>query len=188
MIDPAAQQSGTRHLFVVTGGPGAGKTSLIRELARQGFQHSPEAGRAIIRDQMRIGGTALPWGDRAAYARRMLQWDIESYRRAMTLCGPVIMDRGLPDIVGYLRLCRLPVPTDICRAIEAHPYNPRVFIAPHWPEIYATDNERKQDQIEARATYRMMRDTYEALGYQLIELPRTSISDRACFLRKHLAL
>jgi len=35
------------HFFVVTGGPGAGKTSLITELARRGFHTIPESGRAI---------------------------------------------------------------------------------------------------------------------------------------------
>lgn len=51
---------------VITGGPGSGKTTLIDMLASQGFHHMPEA-RAIIRDQVAIGGTALPWADRAVY-------------------------------------------------------------------------------------------------------------------------
>ena len=40
------------HFFVVTGGPGAGKTSLITELAHRGFHTIPESGRAIIREEM----------------------------------------------------------------------------------------------------------------------------------------
>lgn len=48
------------HFFVVTGGPGAGKTSLITELARRGFHTIPESGRAIIREEVARGGDALP--------------------------------------------------------------------------------------------------------------------------------
>ena len=48
------------HFFVVTGGPGSGKTSLITELARRGFHTIPESGRAIIREEMDSGGDALP--------------------------------------------------------------------------------------------------------------------------------
>ena len=59
------------HFFVVTGGPGAGKTSLITELARRGFHTIPESGRAVIREDMQSGGDALPWADRMAYAERM---------------------------------------------------------------------------------------------------------------------
>jgi len=36
-------------------------------LAAQGFRHMPEASRAIIRNQVAIGGIALPWAGRAAY-------------------------------------------------------------------------------------------------------------------------
>ncbi|NIY98449.1 AAA family ATPase, partial [Salipiger sp. HF18] len=52
------------QFFVVTGGPGVGKTSLITELARRGFHTNPESGRAIIREEMARGGDALPWADR----------------------------------------------------------------------------------------------------------------------------
>ncbi|MCE8459531.1 AAA family ATPase, partial [Rhodovulum sulfidophilum] len=70
------------HFFVVTGGPGAGKTSLITELARRGFHTIPESGRAIIREEMQSDGDALPWADRTAYAERMLQRDLRSYEDA----------------------------------------------------------------------------------------------------------
>jgi predicted ATPase len=55
--------------YIITGGPGSGKSTLIEALAAEGFHHMPEAGRAIIRDQVAIGGTALPWADRAALAQ-----------------------------------------------------------------------------------------------------------------------
>src|SRR3546814_1006156 len=51
---------------VITGGPGSGKSTLIEALAVEGFDHMPEAGRALIRDQVAIGGAALPWAARAA--------------------------------------------------------------------------------------------------------------------------
>ena len=37
-----------QHMFVVTGGPGSGKSSLIDAMTRRGFRTMPEAGRAII--------------------------------------------------------------------------------------------------------------------------------------------
>lgn len=57
----------TPDFHVITGGPGSSKTTLIDMLASQGFHHMPEAGRAIIRDQVAISGTALPWANRAVY-------------------------------------------------------------------------------------------------------------------------
>ena len=63
------------HFFVVTGGPGAGKTSLITELCRRGLHTIPESGRAVIREEMQSGGDAFPWADRMAYAEQMLERD-----------------------------------------------------------------------------------------------------------------
>lgn len=108
----------TDQLHVITGGPGSGKTSLIDALAGEGVRHMPEAGRAIIQDQVDIGGTALPWTDRDAFATLMLAWELRSYREAVSDPGPIIFDRGIPDVIGYLRLCGLPVPATALRAAE----------------------------------------------------------------------
>lgn len=170
------------HLFVVTGGPGTGKSTLIEALTRHGIGHMPEAGRAIIRDQVAISGPALPWGDRALYAELMLGWELLSHHEAEAMAGPVVMDRGLPDIVGYLRLIGLPVPAHIEAAARQVRYNRTVFLAPYWQAIFAQDAERKQDRQESEATARMMAETYAALGYEVIELPRTSIEARADFV------
>jgi predicted ATPase len=56
------------HLYVITGSPGSGKSTLIEALAASGIPSMPEAGRAIIQDQVAIGGDALPWSDRHAFA------------------------------------------------------------------------------------------------------------------------
>ncbi|MCR8549299.1 AAA family ATPase [Salipiger sp. P9] len=176
------------HFFVVTGGPGAGKTSLITELARRGFQNIPESGRAIIREEMASCGDALPWADRMAYAERMLERDLSADSAAQALPGPVIFDRGIPDILGYLTLCGLPVPPHVTAAARTTRYNRRVFLAPYWDEIFAQDSERKQSPAEAEATCTVMRETYAALGYQITELTRADVATRADFVCAQLAI
>lgn len=176
----------TDHLFVITGGPGSGKSSVIAALAARGVATMPEAGRAIMRDQIAIGGNALPWDDRAAFAGQMLGWELRSHREALALPGPVVLDRGIPDVIGYLRLCGLPVPAHAERAAAAFRYNRTVFIAPHWPEIYRQDAERKQAEAEAAATHHMMARVYDELGYQLVELPRVQVSSRVEFVLTHI--
>ena len=68
------------RFFVVTGGPGSGKSTLIDALERAGCARSVEGGRGIIQDQVAIGGTALPWSDPSAFAELMLSWEMRSYR------------------------------------------------------------------------------------------------------------
>jgi predicted ATPase len=171
------------RFFVLTGGPGSGKSTLIDALARAGFARMAEAGRSIIQDQVAIGGQGLPWADRALYAELQIAWEMRSYREAQKLAGPVFFDRGMPDIAGYLKLVGLPVPPHLDRGVEIFRYHRRVFIAPHWPEIYAQDRERKQSFDEAERTFHAMVETYEACGYELVTIPRTTVAERVRFVR-----
>ena len=173
--------SGPRRI-VLTGGPGSGKTTLLEALAAAGHATSPEAGRAIIRRQQAIDGEALPWKDRALFAELMLDRELEVHARAESADGPVFFDRGVPDVVGYLSLCGLPVPAHMERAAQDIRYDRRVFIAPVWPEIFGQDAERKQDLDEARRTFDAMAETYPRFGYELIELPQAPVAERLDFV------
>jgi len=178
----------TDRLFVLTGGPGSGKSTLVAALAVRGISTMPEAGRAIIQDQVTIGGSALPWADRSAFAELMLSWELRSYRAAADISGPVFFDRGVPDVAGYLRLCGLPVPDHVTRAAETYRYHRRVFLAPAWAQIFAQDAERKQTFAEAQATCEAVSEVYRSLGYELISLPLASVEERVAFIAEALGL
>jgi len=175
------------RFHIVTGGPGAGKTTLLDHLAARGHPVMDEAGRGIIRHQVATGGNALPWADRTKFAELMLSWEMRSRDLAERHPGPVLFDRGIPDVVGYLRLCGLPVPEHAIEAARTFRYAPRVFILPFWREIFAGDAERKQSPAEAEATCRMMAETYRGFGYDLIEVPIGPIGQRAEFVASLIA-
>lgn len=183
MHDAAAAQ----RFFVVTGGPGSGKSTLIDALEARGYARSQEAGRGVIRDQMAIGGRALPWLDPAAFADAMLGWEMRSHGLARRTVGPVFFDRGVPDVLGYLALAGLAAPAHALAAADRFRYHRTVFVAPPWPDIYTQDAERRQDYAEAVRTHDTMLDTYAAHGYRLIELPRASVDARCRFVLDAIA-
>jgi predicted ATPase len=172
----------TNNHYIISGGPGSGKTSLLQALAKQGIPCMPEAGRSIIQDQLAIGGSALPWTNPSAFAELMLCWDLRSYREAQLLQGPVLFDRGIPDVMGYLLLNKLSVPPHIEKAAHTFRYNQQVFLAPPWPEIYTRDTERKQSLEEAIATFNTMAELYAQLGYTIVHLPLVSVDERVHFV------
>ncbi|MDR0253497.1 MAG: AAA family ATPase [Brucellaceae bacterium] len=172
------------HFTIITGGPGSGKTTLLNALHQRGYLHSQEAGRHIIQDQVRIGGKALPWLDPAFFAELMLSWEMRSHLLASETAAdkPYFFDRGMADIAGYLTLSGLPVPEHVHQAVQQYSYNKTVFIAPHWPEIYQGDTERKQSLQEAKRTFDAMAATYRAYGFTLLELPKAGVEARADFV------
>ena len=181
-----AQGIDAERFRVVTGGPGSGKTALIEALAAAGFAAMPEAGRAVIQEQAATGGTALPWADRDAFAAAMLERDLATYAAAHSLPEPIFFDRALPDIAGYRALSELPPCPAVDAACRAYRYHRQVFIAPPWPEIYATDAERRQTLAEAERTHQAMAAIYPAFGYDLVELPRMPVADRVAFVVEQL--
>jgi predicted ATPase len=176
------------RFYVITGGPGSGKTSLVDALRSRGYDSTVEAGRAIIQDQMAIDGRALPWRDPLHFAELMLSMDMQSYRLGEQSVGPVFFDRGIPDVLAYLRLTRIPVPEHMHNAARIFPYNHAVFIAPPWREIFHQDRERKQDFDEAIRTYDALAETYKSHNYQLVEIPRTSIHERVRFVLRKIGI
>lgn len=178
----------TDRLFVITGGPGSGKSTLIEALAAAGIATSPEVGRAVIREQLAAGGDALPWADQRRFAGLMVVREVAAHQAALASAAVTVLDRGVPDVVGFLRVSGLPVPPHIDAAARACRYNPHVFIAPFWTEIFTEDAERKQSPDVAEATFAVMADTYRGYGYQLIEVPRVSVAERVAFIVDRIGL
>lgn len=166
------------NFFVITGGPGAGKTTLVEALQARGLRCVEEAGRQILREQARIGGDATHEGDRITYRELMLSRSILGYEQAMKEKGPVFFDRGIPGLIGYCRLTGMAVPAHLEKAVALYRYNRLIFMAPPWEDIYVHDAERRQDFREAVATHDAIRRAYQEAGYEPVELPKASVDER----------
>lgn len=169
------------NAYIVTGGPGAGKTSVLDVLEQQpGCLVIPEVARAIIREQMASGGQALPWRDTLLYKQIMAEQSIQAFHAAPdTTC---FFDRGIPDVIAYGKLIDAPQDEALQEAALNCRCNQQVFIFPPWKEIYTTDTERKQDFTEAVATYHLLKETYMECGYEVIEVPIGPVQQRAAFI------
>jgi predicted ATPase len=170
------------RFFVLTGGLGSGKSSLIKGLEQSGYACSVEAGRGVIHDQVAIGGRALPWRDQILFAELMLCWEMRSYQTARRQGGPVFFDRGVPDVVDYLRLSGQPVPEHVHKAADTFRYNRRVFLAPPGLRFSSQISNANNTFDEAVRTYEAMVATYSEHGYDLVEIPRASVEERVRFV------
>jgi len=173
--------------FVVTGGPGAGKSTLIEALGEAGHAVFGEAGRAIMGAHRAIGGPAGHDGDRRLYAELMLSWDMRSHAEAGGVGGTAFFDRGVPELIGYFDLVGEPVPAHFRRAAAMLRYADPVFLAPPWREIFVNDALRRQDFAEAVETARAVRSSYHAAGYRVVDLPLAEVASRVDFILREIA-
>ena len=148
-------------LILLTGGPGAGKTSLCEELSARGFTTVQESGRAVI---SRFGQRPQP----ADFGRAMLELDLANHHQHRTSSVPVFCDRGLPDLAAFATHHRLADVAVYLDAIAQNRYHPSAFTSPPWPEIIQNDSERDQSFAEAVATYGRLVAEYRSNGYDLI--------------------
>jgi predicted ATPase len=170
------------NFHIITGGPGSGKTSVLEALGERGYRCVGEVGRKIIQEQLMIGGNALHWGDRKLFLELMLTRSMGDYDRAAEAEGHVFFDRGVTELAGYGPLVGFPTPAHVTKAAELFRYARTVFVMPPWREIYQNDAERKQDFAEAIASYDLAVSTYREFGYEPVDVPKVSVTERVRFI------
>jgi predicted ATPase len=165
---------------VISGCSGGGKSALLAELGRRGHVTVEEPGRRIVREELLGNGSALPWVNGAAFARRAVALALANRDAASRALGRVFFDRGLIDAaVAFQHLTGEPT---LAAFGQAHRYHHRVFLAPPWPEIYVTDTERRHGLDTAIAEYERLLNIYLSLGYEVTILPKISVPERADFV------
>lgn len=173
------------RFVVISGCSGGGKSTLVAELGRRRHAVIEEPGRRIVKEELNGDGSALPWVDEAAFARRAVAMALADRISAGKPDGWVFFDRGLVDAAaGLQHLTGEPV---LAALGQSHRYHRRVFLTPPWPEIYVTDRERRHGLDAAIAEYSRLLEVYPSLGYEVSVLPKVGMAERAGFVLDALA-
>lgn len=172
---------------VITGGPGSGKTTLIEQLAWQGHATSQEVSRKIIKAESQKSDGILPWNRLNDFAILSLR-DMSREWNNCPQNGPVFFDRGIPDISAYLKCNGLPKPEIVHVRERTMPYFKKVFWCAPWPEIYENDPERPQSFEEAIRLGLEIKNIYESLNYDVVEIPMVTPAERCSFVLDHLSV
>ena len=107
--------------------PGAGKTTLLDAAAAAGMATSPEVARRILKAP---GGMELRATDPLGFAQAMAEAHAHEFERHAGHPGPVLFDRGLPDVVGFLDVSGLAVPSAVDRVCRNLRYTGPILRAP----------------------------------------------------------
>jgi len=171
--------------IVVTGGPGSGKTTLLLALQARGYTIVGDSPRTIIQDRRRRGLSPRP--EAFEFVHEILRLDIENFVHHASTPGHVFFERGVLDaLCGLDRVTPLNE-SELNRWLSKYQYCSKVFVLPPWKAIYVNDAERDHTFEHAESIDRIAQDWYRRCGYQVIEVPRISVTDRCTYMLQALA-
>jgi len=166
---------------VITGGPGTGKTSVIKELIDKGYQCYEEASRGIILRGKPFKSDPLSFSN-SLYKARTKHY-IDSQKKEYSR-NTVFFDRGIHDILAYLRYINRN--NNYWEDVILNYQYDTVFVFPPWKEIYTTDSERQEDFKESKEVNSEIIKVYKESNSDIIEIPKMTIEERVNFIINHL--
>ena len=168
--------------IVITGGPGTGKTSIINELIKRGYQCSEEISRQVTLKAQEKGIAQLFLTEPLLFSDMLLEGRIKQFIDAdKTNASIVFLDRGVPDILAYMDYLGTAYPERFTDACKKYFYDHAFILAP-WQEIYVSDNERYESFDQALIIHEYLLKTYSKYDYDLHDVPFESIEKRADFI------
>lgn len=175
--------------IVITGGPGTGKSSIVKELEASGRNCLHEISREVILKAKEQGIDQLFLENPLLFSQMLLDGRLKQFHEAdnykESADGNLFYDRGLPDVVAYHNYANLPYPESFDTACTNHIYD-KIFILPPWEEIYEQDNERYENFEESSKIYEYLKSTYQSYNYHLTEVPKLSIKERVRFILNNI--
>lgn len=164
---------------MLTGAPGAGKTSLLAELAGRGQRTVPEAATDLIAEGQRRG-VAEPERE-PDFIARVVELQIARQRAASE--GELwFFDRSPLCTLALARHLDRPMPpmlrAELDRIVTEHVYQPLVFFLEAPAELVNTPI-RRVDPAAAREFGRLHVTVYERFGFVLHRIPVLPPAERA---------
>ncbi len=168
---------------VLTGGPGAGKTSVLDELARRGYAVMPDSARAVIAERQQAGLAPRPAP--VDFARTVLARDLAQTEASGARL--TFFDRCALEPLGMLAELQA-LQADEAGLLQTLRFHPTVFLFPAWRAIYVTDAQRDHDFDHAERVQDACARWYGTCGYSVVTVPCAPVAERADFILSTLGL
>jgi len=168
--------------YVLTGGPCAGKTTVLNILAERGYAILPELAREIIDKEAAKGSDILPWINPKKF-QQVIAWKQFWREFFAKRYGVLFLDRGLIDGYGYAVLEKVTIPKTIT-LFGKFRYD-KIFLLDPVP-FYETDGSRIEDRDFARAVHEEIRKAYVRFGYEVIAVPMMTPEERTDFILERI--
>ena len=172
-----------RLWYVLTGGPCAGKTTLLQALKDRGYRVIYEAARDIIERELQKGRML----EDIRRNERSFQEDVlrekMAREREVSKNELLFFDRGIPDSLAYYYFFQIPIDAELKEALESSSYK-KVFLLDMLD--YVQDNTRTETSEEAHRIHALLEQSYRDLHIPLICVPVLPVPERLQFIIDNL--
>ncbi|MEE4000321.1 ATP-binding protein [Tenacibaculum sp. FZY0031] len=168
--------------IVLIGGPGTGKSSILREFIRRGYECMPEISREVTLKAQKDGIDQLFLEQPLLFSQLLLEGREQQYIDAHQSDAEIIFfDRGIPDVHAYMNYLGSDYPDIFIEKSNKYLYN-KVFMCAPWETIYKSDNERYETFEQSVKIDAFLKEAYEEVGYNIIDVPFGSVHERCDFI------
>ncbi|WP_299158873.1 ATP-binding protein [uncultured Tenacibaculum sp.] len=168
--------------IVIIGGPGTGKSSILREFIKQGYECMPEISREVTLKAQKEGIDQLFLEQPLLFSQMLLEGREQQYLDAQKNEDSIIFfDRGIPDVHAYMNFLGNDYPPIYKEKSNKYLYN-KVFMCAPWEAIYKSDNERYETFEQAVKIDTFLKEAYEEIGYEIINVPFGTVKERCDFI------
>jgi predicted ATPase len=171
------------HWYVITGGPGSGKTTTVDLLRARGYTTTIEHARHYL-DLKRIEGKTVEEvrSRRLEFQRGVLAMQLEQ-EASLDPDETVFLDRALPDSLAYYRFLELEPDPQLREALQQVSYR-KTFILDLLP--LTPDYARTEDADAQRRIHALLTEVYEALPIPVVRVPVLNPADRVAYILDRL--
>jgi predicted ATPase len=174
---------GQTNWYVITGGPGSGKTTSIHLLHQRGYKTTIEHARHYI-DTQRITGKSVAEirNNQIAFQTGIIRMQLEQEENLLR-DDIVFLDRALPDSLAYYRFLHLPEDFLLQEALRHAAYK-KIFILDYLPLI--KDYARVEDGAAQKKIHSLITAVYESLPFPVVHVPVLPPEERVDYILKNL--
>ena len=172
--------------ILITGGPGTGKTELIKGLEFKGFNCEHEIVRKITEEAQKNGVDQFFLKDPIEFSKRLMLLRLNQFNKIQNT-KYTFFDRGVHEIIAYLNFLNIDFENKFFEQTKEIVYD-YVFILPPWKEIYKNDNARYESYEESVKIYEEICDIYKLLNINIINLEKTTVEKRIATILKSICL
>lgn len=169
--------------YVLTGGPGVGKSTLIELLKGKGHEVVPEAARMVIGEEQKKGSDMVPWDNLSKFQEAVAKRQLKN-ESAIT-SGVAFLDRGIVDGYAYAKLGNIEAPREVIQ--NGRNRYEKVFLLKKLP-TYERDSARIEDKEMQESIHDMIERSYREFGYEIVHVPAVSPAERLEFILRSIGI